>query len=145
LGEPTKVIDSDPPGFFPGIADIQAGNVNGDAFTDLVILFSYFDGSPNQSVATWADGLGDGSFSGPFWYYYPNNSYLYPLLPPADLNGDGLPDLTYPSGYFQVLGPPTKTFGTFLGHDEEVFSRFRVGSDCCQSAGQFVDLDGDGF
>ncbi len=144
LGDPRVVIDSDPPGLLPGIADIEAGRVNGDAIPDLLILFSTFalyDGT----TGAWADGRGDGGFDGPYTLNR-NVSVLgtiFPLPPPADVNGDGLPDAGMSLVTLSDFGHPQ--FGTFLGHTEEDLSRFGIASPCCIDPGQFVDLDRDGF
>ncbi|HEV8335466.1 MAG TPA: FG-GAP-like repeat-containing protein [Candidatus Polarisedimenticolia bacterium] len=141
LGEPSTVIDSDPPGWYPAAVDVQIGRVNGDSVPDLLILFS--DLRPGGiTLGTWADGLGDGRFGEPYYYeYYEDGGIFSQLLPPTDVNGDGLPDLSFFPSY---SGYPN-LFGTFLGHDEEFFSQFSVGSDCCNNPGRHVDLDGDGF
>ncbi|HEU5181258.1 MAG TPA: VCBS repeat-containing protein, partial [Candidatus Polarisedimenticolia bacterium] len=129
-----------PPGYFnPEFLDVDSDDIDGDGVPDLILLVRSNMFAPG--LGAWGPGHGDGTFEIP--YYFGNSSTSAParLLKPRDLNGDGITDLSLAPGWNGLY-----TIGrqVFLGTPDRDF-HFTVASDCCAYAGEFTDLEGDGF
>lgn len=87
----------------PELIPLAAGDLNHDGHVDLVV-YEYLSG---QLYSLLGDGAGHFKVSAPYYLATQFNSSYATL---ADVNGDGIPDLLYPSGPAVYLGKGDGTF-----------------------------------